>query len=75
MQVSGLLKARVRTSSPSAPDTPVERVAAALPQHGSARSSSRPTGRAIDGIVSERDIVRALADQGAPRSTSRCRRS
>jgi CBS domain-containing protein len=47
------------------PDVTVERVATVLSQHHIGAVVVSGDGSAIDGIVSERDIVRALADQGA----------
>jgi CBS domain-containing protein len=65
MQVSGLLAGKGSDVVTVAPDTPVERVAAHLAQHRIGAVVVSADGSAIDGIVSERDIVRALADQGA----------
>ena len=65
MQVSGLLAGKGSDVVTVAPDTPVEGVAARLAQHKIGAVVVSGDGSAIEGIVSERDIVRALADQGA----------
>jgi CBS domain-containing protein len=65
MQVSGLLAGKGSDVVTVAPDTPVGSVAAQLAQHRIGAVVVSGDGSAIDGIVSERDIVRALADQGA----------
>ena len=65
MQVSGLLAGKGSDVVTVAPDTPVEGVAARLAEHKIGAVVVSGDGSAIEGIVSERDIVRALADQGA----------
>jgi CBS domain-containing protein len=65
MQVSGLLAGKGTDVVTVAPDTPVEGIAARLAEHRIGAVVVSGDGSAIDGIVSERDIVRALAEQGA----------
>jgi CBS domain-containing protein len=65
MQVSGLLSTKGPDVVTVGPDVDVARVAALLSQHRIGAVVVSGDGSAIDGIVSERDIVRALADQGA----------
>ena len=64
MQVSGLLEGKGSDVVTVAPDAAVERVAALLAEHRIGAIVVSGDGSAIEGIVSERDIVRALAEQG-----------
>ena len=68
MQVSGLLAGKGSDVVTVAPDTPVGSVAAQLAQHRIGAVVVSGDGSAIDGIVSERDIVRALAGPGRGRA-------
>ena len=65
MQVGGLLSTKGPDVVTVGPDVDVARVAALLSQHRIGAVVVSGDGSAIDGIVSERDIVRALAEQGA----------
>ena len=65
MQVSGLLAGKGSDVVTVAPDTPVGSVAAQLAQHRIGAVVVSGDGSAIDGIVSERDIVRAVSLGGA----------
>jgi CBS domain-containing protein len=65
MRVSGLLKAKGNDVVTLTPDTAVTEVLAVLAQHHIGAVVVSAGGRRIDGVVSERDIVRALADRGA----------
>jgi CBS domain-containing protein len=65
MQVSGLLEGKGSDVVTVAPDTAIEQVAAMLARHRIGAVVVSADGSSIDGIVSERDIVRALAEQGA----------
>ena len=65
MRVSGLLKAKGTDVVTLTPDTSVTDVLAVLAQHHIGAVVVSLDGRRIDGVVSERDIVRALADRGA----------
>lgn len=46
------------------PDMPVADLLAVLASHGIGAAVVSADGRAVDGIVSERDVVRALAERG-----------
>ena len=65
MQVNGLLKGKGSDVVTVAPDTAVEQVAAVLARHRIGAVVVSGDGSSIDGIVSERDIVRALAELGS----------
>jgi CBS domain-containing protein len=47
------------------PDTDVTALLALLAEHGIGAAVVSADGNAVDGIVSERDVVRALAERGA----------
>ena len=64
MQVSGLLQGKGSDVVTVAPDAAVDRVAGLLAEHRIGAVVVSADGSTIDGIVSERDIVRALAAQG-----------
>ena len=64
MNVSGLLKVKGSDVVTVIPDTTATEVVAALATHGVGAVVVSADGRSIDGVVSERDIVRALADRG-----------
>jgi CBS domain-containing protein len=65
MQVNGLLAGKGSDVVTVGPDVTVERVASVLSDNRIGAVVVSGDGSAIDGIVSERDIVRALAGQGA----------
>ena len=65
MQVSGLLATKGSEVVTVGPDVAVEQVAALLSQHRIGAVVVSGDGSTIDGIVSERDIVQALAGEGA----------
>ncbi len=65
MQVSGLLDGKGSTVVTVAPTAAVEQVASLLAQHRIGAVVVSSDGSAIDGIVSERDIVTALAGEGS----------
>jgi CBS domain-containing protein len=64
MRVSGLLKGKGGEVVTVAPGTTVTEVVAVLAEHRIGAVVVSADGRHIDGVVSERDIVRALADRG-----------
>jgi CBS domain-containing protein len=65
MRISDVLKAKGEQVVTVTPDTSVEQLLAVLAEHRiGAAVVSRDGGR-VDGIVSERDVVRALAARGA----------
>lgn len=65
MQVSRLLEAKGPDVVVAAPQDLVSAVAALLAQHRIGAVVVSTDGHGIDGVVSERDIVRALAERGA----------
>jgi CBS domain-containing protein len=65
MQVSGLLEAKGAEVVTVQPDTALEHVVVRLAERRIGAVVVSGDGRSIDGIVSERDIVRALAGTGA----------
>ncbi|MCU1454329.1 MAG: hypothetical protein JWN46_2475 [Acidimicrobiales bacterium] len=65
MQVSVLLQAKGATVVTVAPDATTAEVAATLTEHRIGAVVVSADGAHIDGVLSERDIVRALADRGA----------
>ena len=65
MQVSVLLMAKGSTVVTVAPHVSTVDVLATLAQHGIGAVVVSADGRRIDGVLSERDVVRALARQGA----------
>ena len=65
MQVSVLLQVKGTDVVTVAPDAPVTEVLDVLAQHRIGAVVVSHDGRSIDGVVSERDIVRALAARGA----------
>lgn len=64
MNVSGLLKGKGSDVVTVVPDTTATAVVAALAEHRVGAVVVSADGRRIDGVVSERDIVRALAERG-----------
>jgi CBS domain-containing protein len=65
MQVSGLLDLKGSAVVTAAPGATVKAVVSLLTDHGIGAAVVSTDGNAIDGVISERDIVRALADRGA----------
>ncbi len=64
MRVSGVLRAKGETVATVPADASVAEVLDGLAQHGVGALVVSDDGRHIGGIVSERDIVRALAARG-----------
>ena len=64
MQVSDILNRKGSEVATIPPDRPVAEVVEALRQHDVGALVVSRDGASIDGIVSERDIVRRLADEG-----------
>jgi CBS domain-containing protein len=65
MQVSVLLQAKGATVVTVAPDATTAQVASTLTDHRIGAVIVSADGEHIDGVLSERDIVRALAERGA----------
>jgi CBS domain-containing protein len=65
MRISDLLRVKGAQVVTVPPDTTVGRLATVLAEHGIGAVVVSGDGAAVDGIVSERDIVRALAARGA----------
>ncbi len=65
MQVSVLLTGKGADVVTVGPDTTTEEVVAVLARHRIGAVVVSADGRAIDGVLSERDVVRALAADGA----------
>ena len=65
MNVQSILRRKGRTVVTIGPGTKVAEAAALLRRHGIGALVVSRDGRAVEGILSERDIVHALADQGA----------
>jgi CBS domain-containing protein len=64
MNVSGLLRGKGSGVVTVAPNASASEVVAQLAEHGVGAVVVSGDGRQIEGVVSERDIVRALADRG-----------
>jgi len=64
MLVSGLLKSKGPAVVTVAPDTTATDVVAVLAEHRIGAVVVSADGQHIDGVVSERDVVRALAERG-----------
>jgi CBS domain-containing protein len=64
MRVSGILAAKGATVATIAPHATVAEAADELRLHGIGALVVSSDGRGIEGIVSERDVVRALAERG-----------
>jgi len=64
MQVLGVLRSKGSTVATTGSDATVASVVAALADHGVGALVVSDDGRHVDGIVSERDVVRALAVHG-----------
>jgi CBS domain-containing protein len=65
MNVESILRNKGRTVATIVPDASIAAATAKLRQHGIGALVVSGDGAAIAGIVSERDIVAALADHGA----------
>ena len=65
MRISDVLRVKGGRVVTVAPDTTVRRLAAVLAEHRIGAVVVSGDGASVDGIVSERDIVRALAVRGA----------
>ena len=65
MRISDLLRAKGTQVVTVAPDTTVRRLLAVLAEHGIGAVVVSGDGTSVEGIASERDIVRALAKRGA----------
>jgi CBS domain-containing protein len=64
VRVTGLLKAKGDAVATTPAGTSVREVLRLLAEHGIGALVVSEDGRRIDGIVSERDVVRALAERG-----------
>jgi CBS domain-containing protein len=65
MRISDVIRAKGNAVVTAQPDMDVRALLALLAEHGIGAVVVSTDGAAVDGIVSERDIVRALADRGA----------
>lgn len=65
MRVSDVLRSKGDVVATVPPETTVRDVVAGLREHGVGAFVVSADGRTIDGIVSERDVVRRLATDGA----------
>jgi CBS domain-containing protein len=65
MRISDLLRVKGTEIVTVTPDTRVRRLLAVLAEHRIGAVVVSHNGTSVDGIASERDIVRALAEQGA----------
>ena len=65
MRISDVLRAKGTQVVTVTPDTRVRRLLAVLAEYGIGAVVVSHDGTAVDGIASERDIVRALAKRGA----------
>ena len=65
MRINDVLRVKGTQVVTVTPDTTVRRLLAVLAEYGIGAVVVSRDGRAIDGIASERDIVRALASRGA----------
>jgi CBS domain-containing protein len=64
MLISDILRNKGHDVVTVAPDVTVRRLLATLAEHGIGATVVSADGSDVDGIVSERDIVRALAERG-----------
>lgn len=64
MRVEGILATKGPEVATIAPDAPVEEALARLAEHGIGALVVSTDGETIAGIISERDLVRCLADRG-----------
>jgi len=65
MRISDLLRAKGTEIVTVTPDTRVRRLLAVLAEHRIGAVVVSHNGTSVDGIASERDIVRSLAERGA----------
>ena len=65
MRISDVLRVKGDRVVSVTPDTDVRTLLTVLAEHGIGAVVVSPDGNSIEGIVSERDIVRALAQRGA----------
>jgi len=65
MRISDVLRVKGDQVVTVTPDTDVERLLAVLAEHRIGAVIVSRDGKRVDGIVSERDVVRALAARGA----------
>jgi CBS domain-containing protein len=65
MRISDVLRVKGDQVMTVTPETTVERLLAVLAEHSIGAVVVSSDGSSVDGIVSERDIVRALARRGA----------
>jgi CBS domain-containing protein len=65
MRISDVLRAKGTQVVTVPPDTTVRRLLAVLAEHGIGAVVVSGDGTSVEGIASERDIVRALAKRGA----------
>ena len=66
MRISDILRGKGEHVVTVTPDTNVERLLAVLAEHKIGAAVVSREGGTVEGIVSERDVVRALAARGAP---------
>ena len=64
MDVEAILRSKGRAVATIRPDVPITAALAALAERNIGALVVSADGEAVDGIVSERDIVRGLADRG-----------
>ena len=65
MRISDVLRGKSGEVVTVVPDTPVDRLLAVLAEHRIGAAVVSRDGSTVDGIVSERDVVRALAARGS----------
>jgi CBS domain-containing protein len=65
MRISDILRVKGGQVVTVRPDASIERLLAVLAEHGIGAAVVSRDGSVVDGIVSERDVVRALAARGA----------
>jgi CBS domain-containing protein len=64
MNVEAILRSKGRAVATIGPDAPITAALAALTERNIGALVVSADGEAVDGIISERDIVRGLADRG-----------
>jgi CBS domain-containing protein len=65
MRISDVLRGKGAQVVTVAPDTTVQHLLTVLAEHGIGAAVVSHDGKSVDGIVSERDVVRGLARRGA----------
>lgn len=65
MRIHDVLRHKGSAVATVTPDTTVDRLLAALSEHGVGALVVSSDGQVVEGIVSERDVVRRLHDNGA----------